>query len=89
MKANQTPNSKAIGKEEEIGLESPAVNKKVKEMYIVSSIKGHRGRGKKKEYFIKWKGYSEKDNTWEPLNNLTMISGVIKNYESMLKKQQY
>jgi len=43
-----------------------------KEQYEVKTIRSHRrhGRGKQLQYLIKWKGYPESDNTWEPMTNL-------------------
>ena len=41
--------------------------------YVVEKIIKSRVRGKrKKEYYVKWKGYDdeENDNTWEPASNL-------------------
>jgi hypothetical protein len=42
------------------------------EQYEVKTIKSHRRHGKRKQlqYLIKWKGYPESDNTWEPVTNL-------------------
>ncbi len=42
------------------------------EQYEVEAIRSHRhqGRGKQLQYLIKWLGYPESDNTWEPAGNL-------------------
>ncbi len=42
------------------------------EQYEVEAIRSHRrqGRGKQLQYLIKWLGYPESDNTWEPAENL-------------------
>jgi len=41
-----------------------------KEQYKVEAIRAHRYRGHKIQYLIKWKGYPESDNTWEPEGKL-------------------
>jgi hypothetical protein len=38
------------------------------EMYLVEEILKERGKGRKKQYLVKWEGYP--DPTWEPALNL-------------------
>ena len=40
------------------------------EEYEVEAIRGIRGTGNKAQYCVKWKGYRESDNTWEPIEHL-------------------
>jgi hypothetical protein len=38
------------------------------EMYLVEDILEERGKGRRKQYLVKWEGYP--DPTWEPASNL-------------------
>ena len=56
------------------------------EYYQVEAVLDHRirGRGRNKhvQYLVKWKGYPESDNSWEPADNLT--SDLIQSYRNSL-----
>lgn len=61
------------------------------ESFEVEEIRDKRnGKRGKIEYLIKWKGYAEMENTWEPAENLQcygMISEFEENYKKEPKKQ--
>lgn len=52
------------------------------EEYLVERIIEYRIRKGIKQYFVKWKGFSDADNTWEPVDSLEQI----KNGMEMVKK---
>lgn len=39
-------------------------------------------------FLVKWKGYGEEDNTWEPRTNLTNAKELLKEYEATKKKEE-
>jgi hypothetical protein len=53
------------------------------EEYEVEKVLGYRthGQWKKKQYLIKWKGYSEAHNSWEPEENLN-APDLVKEYHN-------
>jgi hypothetical protein len=53
-----------------------------KEQYKVKAICSHRHYGctKQLQYLLKWKGYPESDNTWEPASQVHSPE-LIKQYE--------
>ena len=52
------------------------------EEWEVKTILSHRyfGRQKKLQYLVKWRGYPDSDNTWEPVENLH-ADNLIQDYE--------
>ena len=44
--------------------------------YEVDSILDSRIRGRRKEYLIRWKGYSSSDDSWEPYDNVSAPAAV-------------
>ncbi len=58
------------------------------EEFEVERIISHRtfGRSKRLQYLIKWKGYPESDNSWEPADQVH-APDLIKNYHSAVKDQ--
>src|SRR6266436_7320116 len=58
------------------------------EEYEVERIVAHRrfGRSKRPQYLIKWKGYPESDNSWEPADQVH-APDLLKRYHSTVKDQ--
>ena len=48
--------------------------------FEVESILDSRWKGRRLEYLVHWKGYSDEDRTWKPKGNLTNASEVIKDF---------
>jgi hypothetical protein len=48
----------------------------------VEAIRSHRHNRCKLQYLIKWKGYPESDNMWEPIDNVQALL-LIRKYHEM------
>lgn len=53
-------------------------------VYEVEAIVDHKGTNKSRRFLIKWQGYPESDNSWEPRENIN--AEMVKEYEANLKK---
>ena len=55
--------------------------------YTVECIKGHRKKGDKIFYLIKWYGFPDSENTWEPEENLSCPK-ILKEYKTRISQGQ-
>lgn len=64
------------------------MSKSSNKFYEVEKIKGSKTIKKQKYYLVKWKGYSEKENTWEPQRNFSTNPKIIEEYENEIKNKE-
>lgn len=51
------------------------------QLWVVEDITGHKKVNNKSFYYVKWLGWSEKENTWEPKENLKLVQQMIYDFE--------
>ena len=77
--------------EEEVemeGVENGEEDEEEEVEYVVEKIIKHRTtKNGTLEYFLKWKGFTHADNTWEPAENLN-CPGLVSVYEAERKKKK-
>ena len=57
-------------------------------VFEVEKILAHRTRNNGKEYLVKWLGYPDSDNTWEPDTNLTNCQQRLQKYHAQQRKRR-
>jgi len=51
------------------------------DFFTVEKIIDKKKEGKKLFYLVKWEGYPEEQNTWEPVANLSNVKDLVKEFE--------
>ena len=52
------------------------------EEYEVERIVDSRYKGKRLEYLVHWKGWSDSDRTWEPVSNLGNAADAVRDFHA-------
>ena len=52
------------------------------EEYEVERIVDSRYKGRRLEYLVHWKGWSDSDRTWEPISNLGNAADAVRNFHT-------
>ncbi|KAF8759509.1 Chromo (CHRromatin Organization MOdifier) domain [Rhizoctonia solani] len=65
----------------------PPVTVDGEEEYKVEGITNAEERNGKWFFWVKWKGYGSKENTWEPRENLKNAEKILKEYKEDMRKK--
>ncbi|WJX86052.1 La ribonucleoprotein [Trifolium repens] len=78
--------------QQENGVDDPELEQNIPSLddgfYEVEVIRRKRTRKGKLEYFVKWLGWDESANTWEPPENLVGVPEIIEAFESSKSEKQ-
>ena len=58
------------------------VTEDCKEEYEVEYVVDSRYKGKRLEYLVHWKGWSDTDHTWEPVSNLGNAAAAVRDFHA-------
>jgi len=56
------------------------------EEWEIKKILDSQQRQGKNKYFVRWKGYTQGDNTWEPKDNLQNVGEKLQEYLQSIPK---
>ena len=56
-------------------------------LYTVEKITAMRWSGGARQWLVRWEGYGEKDDTWEPIEHLVGCATFIREFESRREEE--